>query len=131
MHRGHAFSALTARRAADAAGGLFRLRIEDIDRIRCRPEFEAGILEDLAWLGILWDGPALRQSMRGDAYDDALDRLAGAGLIYRCFRTRREVAEAPPVLDETLRELRNDREALLAGMGRHDAAAPAVEGDTP
>lgn len=93
LHRGHAFSALTAQRAADATRGLLRLRIEDIDRIRCRPEFEAGILEDLAWLGIHWDGPLLRQSGRGDAYEEALARLAAAGLIYRCFRTRREVAE--------------------------------------
>jgi len=94
LHRGHAFSALTARRAADAAGGLFRLRIEDIDRVRCRPEFEAGILEDLAWLGLAWDGPVLRQSERGEAYAAALARLEGDGLAYRCFRTRREVAEA-------------------------------------
>ena len=94
LHRGHAFSALTARRAADAAGGVFRLRIEDIDRIRCRPEFEAGILEDLTWLGVRWDDPVLRQSERSEAYEAALTQLSEAGLIYACFRTRREVAEA-------------------------------------
>jgi glutamyl-Q tRNA(Asp) synthetase len=81
-------------RACRAAKGAFRLRIEDIDRVRCRPEFEAGILEDLAWLGVDWDGPVLRQSGRGAAYEAALARLAEGGLAYRCFRTRREVADA-------------------------------------
>ena len=94
LHRGHAFSALTASCAAQAAGGLFHLRIEDIDRVRCRPEFESGILEDLTWLGVSWDGPILRQSDRGDAYEAAIAALDGEGLVYRCFRTRREVAEA-------------------------------------
>lgn len=83
-----------ASRAAQAAGGLLRLRIEDIDRIRCRPEFEAGILEDLAWLGLSWDGPVIRQSERSEAYATAIAELEGAGLVYRCFRTRREIAEA-------------------------------------
>lgn len=94
LHRGHAFSALTSWRACRAAKGAFRLRIEDIDRVRCRPEFETGILEDLAWLGVDWDGPVLRQSGRGAAYEAALARLAEEGLAYRCFRTRREVADA-------------------------------------
>lgn len=94
LHRGHAYSALTAWRAAGAAGGRFRLRIEDIDRTRSRPEFETGILEDLAWLGIDWEPPRLRQSERGDAYAGALERLAAEALVYRCFRTRREVADS-------------------------------------
>ncbi|MCA6286176.1 tRNA glutamyl-Q(34) synthetase GluQRS [Phenylobacterium sp.] len=94
LHRGHAFSALMSWRACRAAKGAFRLRIEDIDRVRCRPEFEAGILEDLAWLGVDWDGPVLRQSGRGAAYEAALAHLAEEGLTYRCFRTRREVADA-------------------------------------
>lgn len=94
LHRGHAFSALTSWRACRAVAGAFRLRIEDIDRIRCRPEFEAGVIEDLTWLGLDWDGPVLRQTERGAAYEAALDRLVEEGLAYRCFRTRREVAEA-------------------------------------
>ena len=57
LHRGHAFSALSAWAAAREAGGRFLLRIEDIDKGRCRPEFEAGIYEDLAWLGIGWETP--------------------------------------------------------------------------
>lgn len=94
LHRGHAFSLLTAWRASRAQDGAFRLRIENIDRTRCRPEFEDGLLEDIAWLGVTWDGPALRQSERSLAYEAAIQRLAFEDLIYRCFRTRREVAEA-------------------------------------
>lgn len=94
LHRGHAFSALTAFEAARAAGGRFVLRIEDIDVTRCRPEFEAAILEDLAWLGLTWETPVRRQSEHLDDYQAALARLETEGLLYRCFRTRREVAEA-------------------------------------
>jgi len=94
LHRGHAFSALTAFEAARAAGGRFILRIEDIDATRCRPEFEAGIYEDLAWLGLAWETPVRRQSEHLDDYQAALARLEADGLLYRCFRTRREVAEA-------------------------------------
>ena len=93
LHRGHAFSALTAHRAALEAGGRFLLRIEDIDATRSRPAFEAAILEDLAWLGLTWETPVRRQSDHMADYRQALDRLAGQGLTYRCFRTRREVAE--------------------------------------
>jgi glutamyl-Q tRNA(Asp) synthetase len=94
LHRGHAFSALTAHQAARDAGGRFVLRIEDIDATRRRPEFEAGILEDLAWLGLDWETPVLRQSDHLADYEHALERLTARGLTYRCFRTRKEVAEA-------------------------------------
>lgn len=94
LHRGHAFSALTAFAAARAAGGRFILRIEDIDTTRCRPQFEAGIYEDLAWLGVAWETPVRRQSAQLDDYQAALDRLQADGLLYRCFRTRKEVAAA-------------------------------------
>ena len=94
LHRGHAFSALTAYDAARHAGGRFILRIEDIDATRCRPEFEAGILEDLAWLGLTWEQPVLRQSEHLADYEQALAGLTARGLTYRCFRTRREVADA-------------------------------------
>lgn len=93
LHRGHAFSALTAHRAAREAGGRFLLRIEDIDTGRCRPEYEAAILEDLAWLGLDWDGPVRRQSDYLDDYALALDILIRQGLVYRCFKTRREVMD--------------------------------------
>src|SRR5262245_13517798 len=94
LHLGHAFSALTAFDAARAAGGRFLLRIEDIDTGRSRPEFEAAITEDLAWLGLEWERPVWRQSERMDEYARALDKLIERGLVYRCFLTRAEVANA-------------------------------------
>lgn len=93
LHRGHAFSAFSAFDAAQAARGRFLLRIEDIDATRCRPDYEAAILEDLAWLGLSWAQPVWRQSRRTDAYQEALERLRALGVLYRCFRTRRELAE--------------------------------------
>jgi len=94
LHRGHAFSALTAFEAARWAKGRFLLRIEDIDRTRCRPEYETAIYEDLAWLGLEWETPVRRQSEHMADYGAALRDLSERGLTYRCFRTRREVAEA-------------------------------------
>ena len=93
LHKGHAFSALTAHAAARAAGGRFILRIEDIDATRARPEYEAALLEDLAWLGLDWETPVRRQSEYMADYRGALDCLLEAGLLYRCFRTRREVLD--------------------------------------
>jgi glutamyl-Q tRNA(Asp) synthetase len=93
LHLGHAFSALTAFGAADAAAGRLLLRIEDIDQGRCRPEFEAAIYEDLAWLGIGWAQPPRRQSEHFDDYDGALRRLIATGMVYRCFKTRKEILD--------------------------------------
>ena len=93
LHLGHAFSALFAQQAARALGGRFLLRLEDIDRARCRPEFADAILEDLAWLGVRWDGPVRRQSEHLDDYRAALDRLAAAGLLYPCFCTRKDIQD--------------------------------------
>lgn len=94
LHRGHALSALTAFAAARDATGRFLLRIEDIDTARCRPEFEVALLEDLAWLGLIWETPVRRQSDHLQDYHAALARLEASGLLYRCFRTRREMAQA-------------------------------------
>ena len=94
MHRGHAFSALSAYAAVCAAGGRFLLRIEDIDATRCRPGYEAAIFEDLAWLGLTWEAPVRRQSDHLVDYEAVLAQLAADGLLYRCFRTRKEVAAA-------------------------------------
>lgn len=91
LHLGHAGSALEGWRSARAAGGRFLLRLEDIDRTRCREEYAAAILEDLAWLGLEWDGPVRRQSEHFDDYRVALDRLAALGVLYPCFCTRREI----------------------------------------
>ncbi len=86
-------------------GGRFILRIEDIDAERCRPAFEAAIYEDLAWLGLRWETPVRRQSEHLADYQSALGRLQALGLVYRCFKTRREI------LDEITR-------------APHEAAAP-------
>lgn len=93
LHLGHAFSALTAYRAAKDARDRFLLRIEDIDQARCRPEFEDAIYEDLAWLGIEWETPVRRQSEHFDDYANALETLRKKELVYRCFKTRKEIAE--------------------------------------
>jgi glutamyl-Q tRNA(Asp) synthetase len=93
LHLGHAWSALLAHDAARAAGGAFLLRIEDIDATRCRPEFTDGIFEDLAWLGLSWPTLVRRQSEHMADYALALDRLRALGVVYRCFLTRREIAE--------------------------------------
>lgn len=94
LHKGHAFSALTAWTAAREAGGRFILRIEDIDPTRCRPEFDAAILEDLAWLGLDWETPVRRQSEHLADYAAAVETLNRRGLLYRCFRTRKEILDA-------------------------------------
>src|SRR5690606_10125529 len=149
LHLGHAYSALFAWKAARGAGGRFLLRIEDIDEGRCRPEHVNGILEDLAWLGLDWDGPVRRQSAHLDDYAKALARLDEAGLLYPCFCTRAEIqAEiaaaggAPhgpdgPLYPGTCRHLDVGRRAerMAAGepfalrldMGRAVAAAGPLE----
>jgi len=88
LHLGHAYSAVIGR----AAGDEFRLRIEDLDPGRCRPEFIDGILDDLRWLGISWDGEPLVQSQRTHLYAEALERLRERGLVYPCFCTRADIA---------------------------------------
>ena len=94
LHLGHAFSALTAYRRAQARKGEMLLRIEDLDRARARADWEDLIHVDLDWLGIAYPRPVLRQSERGDAYADALDRLWALGLLYPCRCTRRDIAAA-------------------------------------
>jgi glutamyl-Q tRNA(Asp) synthetase len=91
LHLGHAYAALVAWETARAAEGRALLRIEDIDRARCRPEFEQGLVEDLRWLGFEWDGEPVRQSERMALYDQALDRLDRLGVLYPCFCTRRRI----------------------------------------
>jgi glutamyl-Q tRNA(Asp) synthetase len=142
LHLGHAASALVGWQAAKAAGGRFLLRIEDIDATRCRPQFEAAIQEDLAWLGLDWEQPVRRQSEHMSDYSAALHRLDALGVLYPCFCTRREIeaevaaaAQAPhgpdgPLYPGTCRRLtaaeRADRMARgLAYALRLDAAKAA------
>ncbi len=91
LHLGHVRSALEGWKAAREAGGRFLLRLEDIDHTRCRPHFADAILEDMAWLGLDWDGPVRRQSEHFADYRAALDNLDAAGLLYPCFCTRRDI----------------------------------------
>ncbi|MGO3926758.1 tRNA glutamyl-Q(34) synthetase GluQRS [Rhodopseudomonas pseudopalustris] len=92
LHLGHAYSALLNFDLARRSGGVFLLRIEDIDQTRCRPEFEAAIYDDLAWLGIEWQQPVRRQSEHLELYRQAIDRLQVAGLLYPAFESRAEIA---------------------------------------
>jgi len=123
LHLGHAFSALSAWRRARAVGGRFLLRLEDIDASRCRPEFASAILEDLAWLGLDWDGDVRVQSAHMVEYRAVLDGLRGRGLLFPCFCTRADIRRelaAPhgpegPVYPGTCRRLLQcERDARLA-----------------
>jgi len=90
LHLGHAYSASIGR----AKGDAFRLRIEDLDQTRARPEFVDGIYEDLRWLGIEWNEPVFVQSQRTAAYEAALERLREEGLAYACYCTRADIAQS-------------------------------------
>ncbi|WP_422364975.1 tRNA glutamyl-Q(34) synthetase GluQRS [Pelagibius sp.] len=92
LHLGHAYSALFTAHAAEARGGRFLLRIDDIDIERARPAFEAAIFEDLAWLGLSWAQPLRRQSECQGDYALAVERLQAGGVIYPCFCTRKDIA---------------------------------------
>lgn len=129
LHVGHAWSALLAHDMARAAGGTFRLRIEDIDGTRSRAEHVAGIIEDLTWLGIGWDGEVVFQSRRLPSYDAALERLRDMGLLYPCFCTRADIAastSAPhgpegPVYPGTCRGLSEEERTRRIGAGEAHA----------
>ncbi len=130
LHLGHAHSALFAWRAARRVGGRFLLRIEDIDGPRSTPAFAAAIEEDLAWLGLDWDGPVVRQSARMETYAAALERLEDMGLLYPCFCTRAKVraeiaasGQAPhgpagPLYPGTCRALDEDERARRLEAGQ-------------
>jgi glutamyl-Q tRNA(Asp) synthetase len=92
LHLGHAYSALLNADLARQSGGRLLLRIEDIDAVRCRPEYEQAIYEDLGWLGMIWETPVLRQSEHLVDYRAALERLTADGLVYPSFESRAEIA---------------------------------------
>ncbi|MDO8605564.1 MAG: tRNA glutamyl-Q(34) synthetase GluQRS [Phaeospirillum sp.] len=126
LHIGHAHGALFAFTEARRGGGRFLLRIEDIDQSRCRPEFTDSILADLRWLGLDWESPVRRQAEHFDDYRAALTRLEQAGLLYPCFCSRADIAQAGnaphgpdgPLYSGTCRNLpASEREArVLAGL---------------
>ena len=133
MHLGNARTALLAWLQVRAAGGRIALRIEDLDRDRCRPEWEGPLRDDLAWLGLDWDIEQQRQSERGAVYDEALDRLIAAGAVYPCFCTRAEVraSSAPhgpePTYPGTCRDLSDDEREERRAAGRRAALRLRVE----
>ncbi|WP_327752482.1 tRNA glutamyl-Q(34) synthetase GluQRS [Sphingobium sp. SJ10-10] len=139
LHVGHAWSALLAMDMARAQGGSFRLRIEDIDGTRSRPEHVAGIVEDLHWLGVAWDGDIVFQSARLDHYEAALRRLEAMGLLYPCYCTRADIAAsamAPhgpegPIYPGTCKGLAEEERARRIAVGQPHAwridMAQAVE----
>jgi len=126
LHLGHAFSALFTCQAAARLKGVVLLRIEDIDLERCKPEFDLAILDDLAWLGLSWPEPVLRQSSRFAAYAQAIGDLRSRQLLYPCFCSRKQIAEAATHTDP-------DGAPLYPGICRHlskdEAERRLAEGD--
>ncbi|HEX8698133.1 MAG TPA: tRNA glutamyl-Q(34) synthetase GluQRS [Myxococcaceae bacterium] len=94
LHLGNARSALLGWLQARAAGGQFLLRVEDLDRARCRPQYVDDLMRDMEWLGLTWDEPLLFQSARDEVYREALGRLEQEERVYPCFCTRAEIARA-------------------------------------
>ncbi len=133
LHLGHAYSALLNFDMARAAGGRLLLRIEDIDKARCRPEFEAAILDDLAWLGIAWERPVRRQSEHLDDYRAALARLETMRMTFASFESRAEIAHLVADRESFARWPRDpDGAPLYPGTARqmpeHERAARIARG---
>jgi glutamyl-Q tRNA(Asp) synthetase len=144
LHLGHAYSALMNERIAAEINGHLLLRIEDLDRTRCKPQFEAAIIDDLAWLGLRFPAAPRRQSEHANDYAAALARLVQQGLVYPCFCSRAEIARASngqrdpdgaPLYPGTCRALspaeararlaRGERAAFRLDMRRAVDAGPA------
>lgn len=123
LHLGHAYSAILAHDMARAAGGEFLLRMEDTDLDRCRPEWEALIVEDLTWLGLTWDGPIHRQSDKIAAYNARLEPLADRGLLYPCSCTRADIRAALSAPQEGVAF------AVYPGTCRHRPMTDRLPGD--
>lgn len=116
LHKGHAYSAFKAYTYAKNSGGLFILRIEDIDTTRCHQKFNDAIYEDLKWLGIQWQEPVRIQSEHFDDYKQALDSLKAMGLLYPCFCTRRDIREE---IERSPKAPHGPEGALYPGTCRH------------
>jgi len=141
LHLGHANSAAVGHAAARDSGGQWRLRIEDLDPGRCRREFVDGIVEDIAWLGLIIDGQPIVQSERTQLYADALERLKAQGLVYPCFCTRADIAasltaphgDAGAAYPGTCRGLPDDpqRRASVPHSWRLDSAKALAKAGLP
>ncbi|WP_342075521.1 tRNA glutamyl-Q(34) synthetase GluQRS [Yoonia sp. SS1-5] len=128
LHLGHAYSALLAHDMAMAAGGTFLLRMDDIDRVRSKPAFEAQAIDDLRWLGIRWPTPIMQQSRSGDRFRAALQVLEGKGLLYPCACSRSDIAAAADAPQEGVPTHGPDGQ-IYPGTCRHRSMADFQEGD--
>ncbi|MDR3462459.1 MAG: tRNA glutamyl-Q(34) synthetase GluQRS [Beijerinckiaceae bacterium] len=117
LHLGHAYSALMNGLIARETGGRLLLRMEDIDFARCRPEFEAAIIEDLEWLGLSWEQPVRRQAEHFPFYAEALERLENMGVVYPCFCSRGDIMTAIAFKKDWPRD--PDGTPLYPGICRH------------
>ncbi|MEP2027771.1 MAG: tRNA glutamyl-Q(34) synthetase GluQRS [Paracoccaceae bacterium] len=124
LHLGHAYSALLAYDMAQANGGHFLLRIEDTDTARSRPQWEALIYQDLEWLGLNWETPVLRQSEHLARYEQALDVLAGHGLLYPCGCRRSDIRAALSAPQEGV-----PKAQVYPGTCRHRPMSDRKQGD--
>jgi len=134
LHIGHAYSALRNHELARQHDGRFLLRLEDIDLDRCRPDYEQAIFEDLAWLGLTWEEPVLRQSGHFSFYASSVERLRDRGLLYPCFCSRLDISrvvsgvrdwprdpDGGPVYPGTCRQLSLDERARRLASGQNAA----------
>lgn len=119
LHLGHALSALLNARAAVALKGRFLVRVEDIDRVRCTPDLEQDMFEDLAWLGVPLNEPVLRQSQAFSRYRVCLEKLQDMGLVYPAYLTRAEI-----------RRFVAEKEAEGSSWPRDPDGAPVYPGDS-
>lgn len=125
LHLGHAYSAILAHDMARDAGGEFLLRVDDLDQSRARPHWEEQIYDDLAWLGLTWDGPVRRQSEHFAEYEAALQRLRDKGLTFECQCTRRDIEAAANAPQEGAPEFGPDGR-IYTGTCRKLALEPSA-----
>ena len=128
LHLGHAFSAIVAYNMALDAKGTCLLRIENTDSTRCRPEWEAQIYSDLAWLGLVWPTPVLRQSDRKGVYDAAISKLSQLGLIFPCSCRRSDIAAAASAPQEGAAQFGPDGR-IYPGTCRDRSLSEGRQGD--
>lgn len=116
LHLGHAYSALYSEKIARENNGKFIVRIEDIDKTRCKKQYVDCILDDLNWLGVKWCDEVLIQSTRIEQYQLASKKLLSLGMLYPCFCTRKEIASNSDVAN---RKLHNENNSLYPGTCRN------------
>ena len=131
LHLGHAYSAILAHDMALEARGEFILRIEDIDQARSKPEWEALIYEDLAWLGLSWEAPVWRQSERLERYRGALEALWQRGLLYPCTCKRADILAAASAPQEGAQPVFGPDGIVYPGTCGGKPRPPEVSGELP